>query len=90
MLFDLESDPQELKDLVKGNEHQAELDRLYAHLAQWSLRLSQRVTRSDDEIRGMRGASGRQGILPFMVDGSEVPEELSQRYRGPAKQRFID
>jgi len=31
----------------------------------------------------MRGRSLRRGILPFLVDGSEVPDELTELYRGP-------
>ena len=84
MLFDLQEDPHEFDDLAKGDTHHAEIDRLYDCLAQWGRRLSQRVTRSDDDIRSMRGKSLRRGILPFLVDGSEVPEELTEKYRGTA------
>jgi hypothetical protein len=38
----------------------------------------------------MRGKSLRKGILPFMVDGSEVPEELLEKYSGPATQRYVE
>jgi len=84
MLFDLETDPNEITDLAKCAEHEDVLDRLYGYLAQWGRRLSQRITRSDDEIRAMRGASGKKGILPFLVTGKEVPAELTARYRGAA------
>jgi arylsulfatase A-like enzyme len=90
MLFDLEKDPDEFRDLAKGSDHGAEIERLYGLLAQWGRRLSQRVTRSDDQIRAQRGASLRRGILPFLWDGSEVPEELTERYRGPARQRHTE
>ena len=83
MLFDLHKDPSEFHDLAKGAEHGAEIDRLYGYLGQWGRRMSQRVTRSDAEIRAMRGKSGRRGILPFLKDGSEVPQELTVKYRGP-------
>jgi len=86
MLFDLKEDPDEFHDLAKGRAHQAEIDRLYAMLADWGRRCAQRVTRSDDDIRNMRGKSIRKGILPFLVDGSEVPSELTEKYRGPAMQ----
>ena len=87
MLFDLVQDPEEFHDLAKGDAHQAEIDRLYGCLAEWGRRLSQRVTKSDDDIQAMRGRSGRRGILPFLYDGSEVPEELIQKYVGPAPKR---
>ncbi|MFC6689354.1 sulfatase-like hydrolase/transferase [Jhaorihella thermophila] len=90
MLFDLENDPQEFYDLAKGDAHQAEIDRLYGYLAQWGRRLAQRLTKSEDDIKAMRGRSMRRGILPFLVDGSEVDEELVARYRGLASAKFVD
>lgn len=87
MLFDLETDPEEFHDLAKTDTHQTEIDRLYGYLAQWGRRLSQRVTKSEDDIKAMRGKSGRRGILPFLYDGSEVPEEWIQKYVGPAPKR---
>jgi hypothetical protein len=89
MLFDLETDPNEFDDLAKGNDHAADIARLYGSLAEWGRRSAQRVTKSDDDIRAMRGRSLRRGILPFLVDGSEVHEELTQAYRGPATKDFI-
>ena len=88
MLFDLQTDPDEFHDLAKGDAHQVEIDRLYDYLAQWGRRMSQRVTRSDQDILNMRGKSIRRGILPFMYDGTEVDEELTEKYRGPVRQRF--
>ncbi len=87
ILFDLKTDPEEFHDLAKADAHQAEIDRLYDLFAQWLRRCAQRVTKSDDEIQSGRGASLRKGILPFMVDGSEVPQEFTEKYRGPAPQR---
>ncbi len=84
MLFDLKEDPDEFHDLAKGTAHRDEIDRLYGHLATWGRRLAQRVTRSDDDIKAMRGRSARRGILPFLYDGSEVDDELTARYRIPA------
>ena len=86
MLFDLVEDPDEFHDLAKGDTHRAEMDRLYGMLAQWGRRMSQRVTKSEDDIKAMRGKSMRKGILPFLYDGSEAAPELSQKYRGPARQ----
>ena len=83
MLFDLETDPDEFVDLAKDDTHQDEINRLYGLLAKWGRRLSQRVTKSEDDIKAMRGRSLRRGILPFLVDGSEVPDELTELYRGP-------
>ncbi|MCB1834815.1 MAG: hypothetical protein KDH19_15490, partial [Geminicoccaceae bacterium] len=83
LLFDLANDPHEFRDLAKSDGHEAEIDRLYEYLARWGRRMSQRVTRSDAQIEAGRGQSLRRGILPFLADGSEVDEELLERYRGP-------
>jgi arylsulfatase A-like enzyme len=88
MLFDLKTDPNEVHDLAKGSAHQAEIDRLYGYLAKWGRRMSQRVTRSDDDIAAMRGKSLRKGILPFLKDGTEVDPEMTTAYRGPVAQNF--
>ena len=88
MLFDLQSDPDEFHDLGKGETHKEVISRLYDQLADWGRRCAQRVTRSDNDIMDMRGNSLRKGILPFLVDGEEVPKELTQKYRGKAKQNF--
>lgn len=90
MLFDLETDPEEFQDLAKGDTHQDDIDRLYGHLAEWGRRMSQRVTKSEDDIKAMRGKSARRGILPFLVDGSEVPDALTEKYRGPAPAKYVE
>ncbi len=90
MLFDLQEDPQEFHDLGKGNAHAEVIDRHYGHLAQWGRRLAQRVTKSEDDLKAMRGRSLRRGILPFLADGTEVDEELLVAYRGTVDQKFTD
>jgi arylsulfatase A-like enzyme len=90
MLFDLKEDPDEFHDLAKGDSHGTQIARLYGMLAQWGRRLAQRVTRSEDDIKAMRGKSMRKGVLPFMYDGTEVEPELSQTYRGPVRQLYTD
>ena len=52
--------------------------------------MSQRVTKSEDDIKAMRGRSLRRGILPFLADGTEVDEELLSKYRGKVKQKFVE
>ena len=87
MLFDLEADPQEFVDIAKSDPDHPTIAKLYGHLAEWGRRMSQRVTRSEADIVAMRGSSVRRGILPFLVDGSEVPPALTEKYRGPVRQR---
>lgn len=89
LLFDLQEDPNEFYDLAKDNTHQAEIDRLYDCLAQWGRRLAQRVTKSEADIKEMRGKSLRRGILPFLYNGTEVPEEWTEKYRGTVSQNFL-
>jgi len=82
MLYDLEADPNEFGDLGADPAHAAERDRLAAALGQWSLRQSQRTTRSEEEMLAARGEAPRYGILVGVWDESDVPEELWSRYRG--------
>jgi arylsulfatase A-like enzyme len=88
MLFDLETDPDELNDLARQPGHEDQIARLKGHLAKWGLRMAQRVTRSEADIAAMRGKSARKGILLHLYDGSEVPQELTRAYRGKAEARF--
>lgn len=90
MLFDLATDPEEFHDLGKDDAHQSNIERLYGHLADWGRRMSQRVTTSDDDIKAMRGTSARLGVLPFWVDWSEVPDELTEKYRGSAPANYLE
>lgn len=80
MLFDLESDPQELTDLGADPSLEGERQRLDAALRQWQFRLSQRVTRSEAQIKGMRGRSLRRGVLIGVWDEAELPEDLWKGY----------
>lgn len=87
MLFDLKADPEEFHDLGGRSDHFDVIDRMYERLGQWARRMSQRTTISDDDIIGRRGASRRKGVVLGVYDGSEIPEELSAKYRGKAKAR---
>ena len=88
MLFDLKTDPEEFHDLGAEETYAAVVQRLYGHLHAWGLRMSQRVTRSEGDLETMRGRAARVGILPFLYDGSEVPEALTVKYRGKAGADF--
>jgi arylsulfatase A-like enzyme len=82
MLFDLKSDPNELHDLG-GNPACKDVCRRYADvLAEWGLRQSQRVTRSEQQIKAARGRALRRGILIGVWDESDVPDELWKGYLG--------
>jgi len=86
MLFDLESDPNELNDLGDSDSHTAIIDLLYDHLFSWARRSSQRTTISDGEILRHRsgGGSESKGILiGAYSDDDTTPQNLS-RYVGKA------
>ena len=85
MLFDLENDPNEFQDLGDDPSYKDARRTLYDKLFQWSRRHAQRTTRSEAEILGMRGRSRRRGVLLGVYDGSEVPAELTEKYRGKPK-----
>jgi arylsulfatase A-like enzyme len=85
MLYDLEADPSEFRDLGADPAYEAERQRLASALAQWGLRLSQRTTMSEAQIEAMRGKSERRGILIGVWDESDVPAELWSGYLGDEK-----
>ena len=90
MLFDRETDPQELRDLGADNSHEEVITEMYERLGQWGRRMSQRTTRSDHEISQiMRGRSRRRGITLGVYDENDIDAELISRFQGPAKQRFV-
>ncbi|MDC0658351.1 sulfatase-like hydrolase/transferase [Leisingera sp. SS27] len=86
MLFDMENDPDELVDLAKDGAHQAIIDLMYDRLLEWGLRMSQRITLSDTQIKARRGKSGRKGILLGVYEADDVAPELTERYRGQVPQ----
>jgi arylsulfatase A-like enzyme len=82
MLYDLETDPNEFRDLGADPAFESERQRLMAALHAWGLRLSQRTTRSEEQMRAARGAAQRRGILIGVWDESDLPAELWSGYLG--------
>ena len=87
MLFDLAADPDELTDLGADPAYESERQRLMAALHEWGLRQSQRTTRSEHEIMGMRGKSVRKGILIGVWDEKDVPADLWEGYFPPPESK---
>lgn len=81
MLFDLTADPQELSDLGADPKYEAVRGRFADVLSGWALRLSQRQTRSDQQIVSMRGGAEKRGILIGVWDETDVRPELWSGYR---------
>ena len=80
MLFDRVNDPNELHDLGNDPKYAPECERLMAALAAWGLRVSQRTTRSEQQIRNASGKAERRGILIGVWDEAEIPAELWSGY----------
>ena len=61
---------------------ESERERLSAALAQWGLRVSQRTTRSEQQIDNARGKAERRGILIGVWDEADIPAEFWNGYLG--------
>jgi len=78
-------DPDELHDLGADPNHAVECRRLSAALAEWGLRISQRTTRSEQQINNARGKAARRGILIGVWDEADIPAELWSGYLGETR-----
>jgi arylsulfatase A-like enzyme len=87
MLYDLQADPQEFVDLGADPAHEGDRARLMARLRDWALRPAQRTTVSDAAARARRAGGMDTGVLIGVWDETEIPPELSARYRGPGPRR---
>lgn len=74
-LFDLQEDPQELKDLGTDPGYAAIRSELKGRLLDWSASLKNRVPVSEEFMKKKQGLSFRQGILIGFWNSSEVPAE---------------
>jgi len=87
MLFDLENDPDEFKDLGDDPAYEEIRGQMYEKLFTWARRHAQRTTLSDADILARRGKSRRKGVLLGVYDESALPDELTEKYRGPAPKK---
>ena len=82
MLFDLESDPQELKDLGASPavEHEQARARLHEALFRWARQPRQRVTIPDDVIEGtdIQARVAEAGILIGYADEDDLAAQRQQ------------
>ncbi len=90
MLFDMKADPDELVDLGDSAKHNDIIELMYERLGEWGRRMSQRTTKSESDIKRMRGKSRRKGILLGVVDGSEIDDELLELTKGKAAANFVE
>ncbi len=87
MLFDLKADPNEYNDLGNSTEHADIISQMYAHLHQWSRRMSQRVTKSDAEIDAGKANPKSVGILIGVYEETDIAPSLTVKYRGQSPRK---
>ena len=75
MLFDLETDPDELIDLGESPYHSAEIERLREAMFEWSRRHHSRITRSPEQIKAMTRDKEPTGILIGYWDEGELERD---------------
>ncbi|MDU8927207.1 sulfatase-like hydrolase/transferase [Alisedimentitalea sp. MJ-SS2] len=90
MLFDKESDPDELNDLGLSAEHEEVIDAMYARLFEWTRRQSQRTTRSESQLVEMRTKSRKRGVVLGVYDENDTQLELTVKYRGRKARPYKD
>ena len=61
MLYDMQDDPNEFRDLGADPAYRGECERLFRELALWGLRLSQRTTRWSNRCAACSGAPRNAG-----------------------------
>jgi hypothetical protein len=74
MLFDLETDPDELFDLGTKSDYADQRDRLQSRLDAWYRQHHTRTTISDETIETRVGADMRRGILIGFWDQNDLDE----------------
>ena len=91
MLFDLQNDPMELRDLGRDPAYGTAVADCYDKLFEWARRCAQRTTISDQQLLSRRGKTRRKGIVLGITDEAAAEEnaEILSLYRGKAKQRHI-
>ena len=81
ILFDLQSDPDELVDLGDSPDHAEVIAMMYDRLNHWARRPSARTTRSAAQLAEMRTSSRGRGIVLGVYDENDTPLEITTMYR---------
>lgn len=82
MLFDLETDPEELTDLGDDPGFASHITRLNDALLSWSTSYHNRITRSDQDIADYAGTEFHSGILIGFWDEAELREATKAGHGG--------
>ncbi len=75
LLFDLDTDPDELFDLGDDPAHKPEIDRLAALHFEWSRKHHNRITRSPAQVEAMADEREPDGIIIAYWDEAELVED---------------
>ena len=81
ILFDLQSDPDELVDLGDSPDHAQVITMMYDRLNHWARRPAARTTRSAAQLAEMRTSSRGRGIVLGVYDENDTPLEITTMYR---------
>ncbi|MCL4674860.1 MAG: phosphonate monoester hydrolase, partial [Pararhodobacter sp.] len=80
MLFDLESDPQELHDLGAESDHAATIARLTDALFAWTRQHHSRITVSPERVERMSSDGEPHGILIGYWDEADFEATTGRRF----------
>ena len=87
MLFDLQADPQELRDVGRSPDYQEAVQICYEMLHSWALRCGQRTSLTTDHLIANRGKSRRKGIVLGLRDAADAEPDILSKYRGKPPKR---
>ena len=82
LLFDLETDPQELEDLGANPDYKTHVDRLSERLLSWATEYHARITRSDQDIEDFAGTEYHIGILIGFWDEEDLQDAAENDHGG--------
>jgi arylsulfatase A-like enzyme len=82
LLFDLETDPQELEDLGANPDYKTHVDRLSERLLSWATENHARITRSDQDIEDFAGTEYHIGILIGFWDEEDLQDAAENDHGG--------
>lgn len=88
MLFDLETDPEEISDVGSDPAYAEVIDRLYEELNAWARRNAQRVTVTDERLYGSRGRAQMAGIFVGVWGDDDVLPEVRPYIEGKPEKDY--
>ena len=90
MLFDLETDPNELNDVAEDPANAAVIEQIYDAFNHWARRPAQRTTISNAKLINTRTQPSTKGVAIGVVDENDTPKELTIHYRDRKAKKWQD